>query len=177
MLRQLHSLPGLVAGLLVVFMAITGAVLSVQPALDHASAGGSAGMTTVAQLADAVAATHPGIDRIVRSANGTVTAYSAGAGGASADRIDPASGATLGPYQASDFFVLMTELHRSLFLGFGGQVIASVAALALVLLSVSGVLMLVKRLGGWRRLFAAARGSVWSRLHVEMSRIAVVALM
>ena len=176
MLRQLHSLPGLIAGLLVAFMAVTGAVLSVQPALDHASAG-SAGTTTVAELAQAVAATHPGIDRIVRSANGAVTAYSSGVGGAVADRIDPATGATLGPYQASDFFVFITELHRSLFLGFGGQIIAAVAALALVVLSVSGVLMLVKRLGGWRRLFAQARGHVWSRLHVEMSRIAVVALL
>lgn len=35
MLRQLHALPGLIAALLVMVLAISGAILSVNPALEQ----------------------------------------------------------------------------------------------------------------------------------------------
>ena len=38
MLRQIHSLPGLIAALLVAVLAVTGAILSLDPVLERAGA-------------------------------------------------------------------------------------------------------------------------------------------
>ena len=38
MLRQIHSLPGLIAAILVAVLAITGAILSLDPVLERAGA-------------------------------------------------------------------------------------------------------------------------------------------
>lgn len=176
MLRRLHSLPGLLAGLIVAFMAITGVVLSLQPVLDRMSVKPAAGLT-VAQLAEAVSVELPGLQRIVHSASGAITAYYDAGQGAVAASIDPATGAVTGAYAPSPFFAFFTELHRSMFLGANGRIAAGLSALAILVLSLSGMLLLVNRLGGWRKLLAAAKGTLPQRLHVELARVAMVGLM
>ncbi len=177
MLRRLHSLPGLIAGLIVAFMAITGAVLSVQPVLDHLAIHASGTGLSVAALADAVSHNLTGVERIVRSASGTVTAYYNAGQGAAAATIDPQTGAILGDYTPSPFFAFFTELHRSLFLGVNGRAMAGFCALALLILAVSGSMLLARRLGGWRKLLSTAKGTVSQRLHVELARIALLGLL
>ncbi|HEY0919975.1 PepSY domain-containing protein [Devosia sp.] len=178
MLRRLHSLPGVIAALLVAFMAVTGAVLALDPVLQQWRAGPAATDTiSVAQVAAAVADNFAEPDRMVRTASGAVIVYHAQAGGRGADYIDPKTGASTGAYQPSAFFGFFTELHRSLFLGTGGRATAGIAAASLLVLSVSGVLLLVARLGGWRRLFSRARGTFGQRLHVELARVVVLGLL
>ena len=74
MLRKLHATPGLILGLLLLVVALTGAVLSAFPALDAASAKASAGID-VATLAMRVTARVPGVQTLVREPSGTVVAY------------------------------------------------------------------------------------------------------
>ena len=58
MLRQIHSLPGLIAALLVAVLAVTGAILSLDPVLERAGTTlPKAGQISVAALAEAVTAT------------------------------------------------------------------------------------------------------------------------
>ena len=94
-MRRLHSIAGLAGALIVVFMALTGAILSVQPTLETISAG--SGGTNVAQLAATVSSELPGVERITRSASGIIVAYYKDAGAYQAAQIDPASGAVTGP--------------------------------------------------------------------------------
>ncbi len=176
MLRPLHSWPGLVAALLVIFMALTGAILALQPAIERAQSGAASQMS-VAALAEAVAAQLPGVERIVQTASGAIIAYGDPAAGPAAVRIDPATGSVLSVYEPSPFFSAITELHRSLLLGTGGHAVAGVSALAMLMLAVSGAALLVGRLGGWRKLLGAARGTLFQRLHVEIGRMAVIALL
>lgn len=174
-MRRLHSIAGLAAALIVVFMALTGAILSVQPALETIGSGGNG--TNVAQLASAVAAELPAVERLTRSASGTVVAYYKDAAGTyQAAQIDPSSGAVTGPYEPSPFFTFMSELHRSLFFGEAGRAVAGIASLGIALLAASGILLIVKRMGGWRKLFTRVRGSGMSRLHAQLGRFAVVGL-
>ena len=175
MLRKAHSLPGLIASVLVAFMALTGALLSLQPALEHL--GPTAATATVADLAAAVAATHEGAQRIVETASGQTIVYSVANGRSAANLVDPVTGQNLGVYEPSGFFTFLTELHRSLFMGQFGHGVAGCCALALVVLALSGILMLVSRLGGWSKLFAVARGTLRQRLHVDLGRIAVLGLL
>jgi sulfite reductase (NADPH) flavoprotein alpha-component len=176
-MRCLHSLTGLIATLIVMFMAITGAILSLAPALEAASARTAGAVTTVATLAGEVAASLPGVERITRSASGLVVAYYTDAGGARhAAQIDPSTGAVLAPYEPSGFFAYITELHRSLFFGQGGHAVAGLAAAGIALLAISGVFLLAARMGGWRQLFARVKGTLSQRWHTSLARLAMAGL-
>ena len=177
MLRRLHSLPGLIAALLVAFMAATGAVLSIDPLLQQLRSGQDAGGLSVAEVAAAAAVTFASPERIVRNASGSVIVYHTEGGSQAADYIDPQTGGSTGAYEPSAVFGFFTELHRSLFLGTAGHGVAGIGAASLVVLSLSGILLLVARLGGWRRLFSRARGTLAQRLHVELARFAVLGLL
>lgn len=179
MLRRFHAVFALAASVLVCFMAITGAVLSVDPAAQTLAASASPGAgLTVADVASAVAGRFENVERIERTASGNVIVYATtDEGVAAASIVDPASGEALGPYDTGGFFGFFEELHRSLFLGDAGRIVAGLAAAALGLLAISGAIMLVRRLGGWRRLFGLARGTGAQRLHVNVSRFAVAGLL
>lgn len=72
MLRRLHSVPGLILGVFVTLIALSGAVLSVDPAIERAGAYANADSIRVADLATRVAAAFPGVERIDRRDNGAV---------------------------------------------------------------------------------------------------------
>ena len=175
MIRRFHSLAGLAAGVIVALMAITGAVLSLQPVLDHLATP-SSGSMSVAALAEAVSTQLPGVTRITHAASGAITAYYDAGAGELAASIDPATGNVLGATAPSPVFAFFTELHRSLFLNMNGRVASGLAALAITVLSVSGLFLLANRLGGWRKLFTTAKGTLSQRLHVELARMGVLGL-
>lgn len=178
MLRQFHSLPGLIAALLVMLLAISGAVLSVDPALERLhTTSTAAGQMTVGQLAGRVSSHFPGVEQIQRSASGTVIVYYNQEGQAGAEKVDPLTGQGLAPYEPSAFSRWVKDLHRSLFLGTPGHGVAGVGALFMLILSVSGALLLARRLGGWRNLLRPLRGTFSQRWHAEVGRLALVGLL
>ena len=177
MLRKLHAWPALIAGALVAFMALTGAILSLEPVVNAATApqSGATATSSLADLAAGAAANIGSVQRIVRHASGEMIAYHMGANGPAADVVN-ASGQSLGAYQPSAFFQFFTELHRAFLSGDTGRIFAGSAAAALIVLSVGGIFLLAKRLGGWSKFFTAAKGTLSQRLHVELSRIGVIIL-
>lgn len=173
MLRQFHSLPGLIAALLVMILAISGAVLSVNPALERLHGTSTAtGQLNVGQLAGRIANHFPGVEQIQRSASGTVVIYYNQDGQAGAQTVDPLTGQGLGPYEPSAVSRWVKDLHRSLFMGTTGHGIAGVGALFMLMLCVSGALLLARRLGGLRNLLRPLRGSFSQRWHAEVGRLA-----
>lgn len=178
MLRALHKFPGLIAGLLIVVMTLSGTVLSVLPALEVAQAPAqSEPDLTVATLAERVATAYPGVEQIRRAPSGQITAFYFDAGRPGAVIIDPATGLGLTAYEPSAFQRWMTNLHRSLFLGDTGRWIAAAGAASLLVLSISGLMLTLRRVGGWRRFFSRLRGPRMGRLHVEVARVTVVGLL
>jgi len=178
MLRQFHSLPGLIAALLVMLLAISGAVLSVNPALERLpGTSTAAGQVNVGQLAGRIANHFPGVEQIQRTASGTVIIYYNQDGQAGAQTVDPLTGKGLGAYEPSAVSRWVKDLHRSLFMGTVGHGIAGVGAFVMLLLSVSGALLLARRLGGLRNLLRPLRGSFSQRWHAEVGRLAVLGLL
>ncbi|MBF6039744.1 PepSY domain-containing protein [Pseudomonas sp. P154a] len=178
MLRQFHSLPGLIAALLVMVLAISGAILSVDPALERLhSTSTPAGQLNVGQLAGRVASHFPGVEQIQRTASGTVIVYYNHNGQAGAEKVDPMTGQGLAPYEPSAFSRWVKELHRSMFLGTPGHGVSGVGALFMLMLSVTGALLLVRRLGGWRNLLRPLRGTFSQRWHAEVGRLALLGLL
>ncbi len=176
MLRQFHKIPGLIAGLLIVVLATSGAVLSVLPAVERAGVPTSASAEiNVAELAGAVVDRYPGVEQIVRKPSGKIVVYYFRDDLPGADVIDPVTIDKVAEYSKSGFQRWMTNLHRSLFLDETGRALAGLGALAMLILSYSGLSLTAKRLGGWRKLTGRVRGNGTQRLHVETGRIAVAA--
>ena len=178
MLRRLHSLPGLLAGLLVMFMALTGLV-PFAAARDRTVAGGTAASRSAsATLGRRGCRQLPGVTRIVKMASGTVIAYAEARPGRAAVHIDPATGAGLGPYEPSPVFAFMTELHRSLFLGQGGHVVRRRCGARHAGPVAFGWIAAGAR--AWvagRRCLAPPGARLRQRLHVDIGRFVLVALL
>lgn len=178
MMRTLHKFPGLIAALLIVVLTTSGAVLSVLPMWEaaQAPAGAEPGLS-VATLATRVAAIYPGVEQIRRAPSGRITAFYFDDGRPGSVVIDPATGAGIAAYEPSGFQRWLTDLHRSLFLGDAGRLTGAAGAAALMVLSISGLMLTARRLGGWRRIFTRLRGPLPGRLHVQVARLTVAGLL
>ena len=176
MLRRLHSIPGLVAALLLAVVALTGSVLSVFPALEWAQATPAVGLDT-ATLASRVAARLPGVETLVRQRSGQIVAYHVKGQEQQASVIDPATGAAVAPHRPSAVQRWVKNLHRKLLLDDAGRIATGVAAAGMLFIVVTGVLLLARRMGGWRRLLGPVRGDGVQRLHNETARVVLAGLL
>ena len=175
MLRQLHSIPGLLCGILLILLAVTGALLSLDPAIDRLGATVPGGVS-VAEMAGRVARLYPGVEQIQRTPSGSLIVYYSTDAGASVVEVDPVSGAARA-YVPSGFFRWVKQLHRSLLLDTPGRAAAGLTALTMLGLCISGIVLLIKRTGGWRRLGAPLHGNWSQRWHAEVGRLAVAGLL
>lgn len=177
MLRWIHKVLSLSVIIPLMAVVISGTVLSVMPALDRAGAiSHPADGITVAELAERTVATQPGVEQIKRLPSGKVIAFYTGTDGPAANIVDPSSGEPVSTYAPSAVERWMTNFHRSFFLGDGGRMTAGVAALALLVLTLSGLQMTARRMGGWVRLLDRSRGGVMERLHADLGRLATLGL-
>ena len=176
MLRQLHSIPGLVAALLLALVGLTGSVLSVYPGLEWAQAAPAGGLDT-ATLASRVVARVPGVETLVRQRSGQIVAYHVSGQEQQASVIDPATGNAVAAYRPSAVQRWVKNLHRHLLLDDPGRIATGVAAAGMLFILVSGVLLLARRMGGWRRLLGTVRGDTLQRLHNETARVVLVGLL
>ena len=176
MLRRLHSLAGLPLALILLVIASTGVILSLEPAANQLSYPAVAPGTSVAVLADGVAARHARIELIRVRGDGAVTAtYNDGAG-KTVEVVDPRTGTGLGTYQTSAFFGFVVDLHRSLLMGDAGRIAVAIAALGMLALCVTGAALLARSLGGTSALLRPVRGDAARRWHGELGRLALVGL-
>lgn len=176
MMRTLHRWPGLVLAALLFVTTLSGAALSLFPALEAAQAPQAATGLTVAELATRVQAIHPGLEQLKRAPSGQITAWWFEGGQPGSAVIDPATGQNVASADPDPLRRWLTTLHRSLFLGDGGRLTAAAGALAMLVLALSGAVLVARRTGGWRRWFARLRGPLPGRLHTEIARVAVLGL-
>ncbi len=177
MLRKLHKALGLFGAVLLSVLALSGAVLSVLPALDKlGTVSASDSKSNVADLAARVTATYPGVEEIRRLASGKIIVFYFENDRPASVVVYPDNGQRISEYAPSAFERWMTNLHRSFFLGDGGRMAAGMSAAAMLALSVSGLYMMARRMGGWRQLLGRARGTGTQRLHVDLGRLAILGL-
>ncbi|MCC6194777.1 MAG: PepSY domain-containing protein [Burkholderiales bacterium] len=174
--RLLHRWLGLVAGSVALLLGITGTILAWDPLRDAWQAVPAPGDLPVSVLAQRVSATVPGAEEIRRLPSGDIVVYAFDAGQPRALRVDPADGRALGAYEPSGVSRWVKNLHRSFLLGDAGRVAAATVALAMFVLSVSGLVLMLRRMGGWRRLATRVRGTPLQRVHVLTGRVTVAVL-
>ena len=178
MLRKLHSLSAWLAALFIVTLAVTGAILSIAPAMERAAVElPAAGRLDVAELSERIGRHYPNVEQIERRPSGAIVVYYRQQDQNGADLVNPLTGQAIAPYQPSIFFRWIRQLHRSLLLDSPGQAVAGITALVMLILSVSGTLMLARQLGGVRRLLGPLTGSGSKRVHAELARAALAGLL
>ena len=170
MTRPLHRFTGLILGLLLTVVALSGAALSVLPALERWGTGGLD--MTAAALVARVTTANPGVEEILVSASGRVTAYTAEA----TLVVDAVTGAGRPAAAPSAWVAWLKDLHRSLFLGDQGRIAVALMAAAMLGLALTGLRLLVRRAGGWRAVLAPQKGQGWARAHAEVARAVVLGL-
>lgn len=180
MQRRLHSSPGVVASALLVALAVSGAMLALAPAWERAQVRvPAAGQVSVAVLAGRVAERYPGTEQITRRPSGRVVVDYTLDGEPLSMTIDPLTAEPVAPYAPSAFTTWLGEFHRAFLLGDAalGRGLAGLGALLLGFVAVSGLTMLITRMGGLRMLRAPVRGTPLQRLHVLVSRATFLGLM
>lgn len=186
--RWLHRVVGLGAGLVLVVSGITGSALVFRAEIDRALnprllvvAPGPARAPLQPAL-DRVAAAFPGEPitrvRMPREADGSYEVW-LGAAPSRYAYVDPYSGRLLGARRPMEFLTgWLFLLHSHLLAGEAGHVVAGVAALALVALSLSGLVLWWPRRSPraawrqWRRALTVAGGAGAARLTYDLHRAA-----
>lgn len=176
MLRRLHSLPGLVFGLVLMVLAASGAILSLAPVMERVQAPAVAGLN-VAEVAAKALAENPGLSRLHRSPNGVISGAVKAKLGFKTLVIDPASGKAEGLAGPGGFLDWVKELHRSFFLDQPGHAISGLSAGMMLVLALSGIVLLALALGGWRRLARPVRSSGARGWHGRVARLAMAGLL
>ncbi|MDP3375638.1 MAG: PepSY domain-containing protein [Hydrogenophaga sp.] len=174
--KAIHRWLGLTVGTLAVVLGITGAVLAIDPVQQAWQAPAAPGDLPVATLVERVTRTVPGAEEIRRLPSGAIVVFSFAGDQPQATYVDPADGRVLGAWQASALPRWVKNLHRSLLLGDAGRWSAAAIALVMGVLCVSALVLLLRRMGGWRQLAARVRGSLAQRIHVVAGRVVLVVL-
>ena len=176
MWRRWHSILGLGAFALVSVLALSGAVLAVKSAAD-----GRVRHTglSVADALRGIAAANAGYEgeRLRVSPSGVVHLTATVSGARQEVLVDVASGALTPAQDEAGVFAVARELHRSLYLGQSGRLVAGLGAGMMTLLCVTGAMLLARRLGGIGNLFLPVAGGGAGWLHAGLGRAALVQLM
>ncbi|PIE07226.1 MAG: hypothetical protein CSA74_07480 [Rhodobacterales bacterium] len=178
MWRSLHSLVGLAAALLVVALALTGAVLATKPLYDRMQAVPTTQGLSAADALRMIAEGQPRVapELLKRSATGQWK-LTFSRGGKRAERaIDLETGRFSRIVREPEAYAFMRRLHRSFTLGDSGRIIPAIGGVAMLILCISGLTLLLRRIGGWRALFAPMKGQGADGLHALAGRLAVLPL-
>ena len=152
MWRLFHSVLGLGGLLVIMFLAVTGSLMSVAPAIDALGPyARPAGDMSVAEALAVLTPKFREIDKLQQTSAGAFVLHYRRGGKLSRDYVDVHSGQVLGHEVESPFFAFVRDLHRSLRLGDGGRFAAGIGAAIMTLLCLSGAALLIKRFGGIRR--------------------------
>lgn len=175
-LFQVHLWSGIGLGFYIFFISITGSVLVYRNELyvaatpDPIVSTSPAPRLTDAQLTAAALAAHPGfqVAKILRSTNPdqAVEIWLTRQGETTSRLFDARSGADLGDAVATGFWLVskLIELHDDLLTGSAGRRVNGLAALGVMLVATSGLMIWWPGIARWRRSLTVRRGVGWKRL-------------
>ncbi len=180
MWRQAHRWLGLILSLLLIFLAVTGAILSIDPLLKQFDRNvHQLGDLSVADVLRLSAKKNPyfEIDRIRIDYSGRVLLRGADAAGSREVPFNPYRGRLARKDRPNPFMDLIKSLHRNLALGPTGRPITLIGSLSMLLLMVTGLTLLLRRLGGFTQLFNKVKGRGVDKWHTVTGRLLLLPLL
>jgi len=178
MSRLIHTWLALPSAIFIILIAVSGLVLSFDPIKDTVTAPVlNTGQSSVAILADKVQQNYQGVEQIKRTQNGLYLVSYANDQGYGEDQIDPVTGMKIQAYEKTALYNWMKSFHRSFMLGDTGRLLVAGVALILLALSVSGLCLMIRRLGGMKHIFKWAKGTPSQKIHTELSRLTLIVIL
>lgn len=182
LLKPLHTWTGIVAGLFLSVLALTGSLIVFRVEFERAAlprgvpSAGSSLRVGVDGAAREVARLRP--DSRIRRVRFSQTAgdpfiFQVESEGKRTERIvaDASSGRVLGTLETGTVDWLV-DLHRNFLSGKGGRKAVGIAGVVLFVISATGILMWLARPRNWRAWISAPRPGSTRRFHFELHRVA-----
>ena len=155
--RYSHLILAVSSFLFLALASLTGVILAVDAINEKYPSYRVAGIDhlTLSETLPGLRKVYPEIIELSVDKNQFVTLDGSDAEGNSVNAyIDPVSGKILGsPVKKTEFILWITALHRSLFLHELGRLFVGITALMLVLITLSGMILLIQRQHGLRHFF------------------------
>ena len=173
--RYSHLVLAIASSLFLLIASITGVILAVEP-ISHQAKGYAVQDLENVSLGTAIATLRSQYDEVFElevESSGFVKASVLTTEMETLEiYVNPRTGEQLGDVQErAEIYSFATNLHRSLFLKSVGRFFVGLIALLLFLITVTGLLLLAKRQGGFKRLFSKVQKDYFElRYHVILSR-------
>lgn len=180
MWRQAHRWPGVILGLLLAFLAITGSILSIDPLLQRFDRNVHAlGDLSVGDVLRLSAQKNPyfEIDRIRIDHSGRVLLRGSDAAGSREVPFNPKNGRLARKPRPRPFWDLVNSLHRNLAIGPNGRPVTLIGVVSMLVLMITGLILLARRLGGFRRMFNKVKGRGLDKWHSIIGRLLILPLL
>lgn len=177
--RYAHLALAIISSLFLLILSVTGVILALDAAYDKKAPYRIDGFdsVTLAQSIPALRKAYPEIIGLSVDHNQFVALDATDAEGNNIQvYIDPLSGKALGPVEPdSGFIQWTTALHRSLFLHETGRVIVGVVSFLLVLITITGIILIIRRQQGIRHFFAKIKRDFFAQyFHVAGGRLLLI---
>lgn len=177
--RYSHLALAVSSFLLLVLASVTGIILAFEPVtakLQPYKIGGF-DTITIAQTIPELKNNFEEITSITVDVNQFVTVDGIDNDGENATvYVDPRTGTTLGkPQKKSPFFQWVTSFHRSLFLNETGRFFIGLTAFLLLLITVSGIALIIQRQRGIKRFFTKiVKENFFQYYHAQLGRLLLI---
>lgn len=179
MWRQIHRWSGVVLGLLIIFLAVTGSILSVDPLLKRFDRNvHHLEDLTVGDVLRLSAKKNPyfDIDRVRIDYSGRILLRGADAAGSREVPFNPFNGRLARKDRPEPIMDLINNLHRNLTLGPSGRPITLIGVIAMLMLMITGFTLLTRRLGGFKRIGDKVKGRGLDKWHTVTGRLLIIPL-
>lgn len=177
--RYAHLLLALCSGLFLILASVTGIILAADTIAHKTEPYRVAQFNeiTLSKSLPVLRQKYSEISEISVDHNGFVTLQGMDANDNDVNAyVDPLTGKILGkPHEESAFIKWVTSFHRSLFLHEAGRIFVGINAFLLLLITISGAALVLKRQKSFKRFFAKISDeSFLSRYHVSGGRLALL---
>ena len=180
--RYAHLALAIISFLFLTMASITGVILAIDPVVEKTQPYkvDNFDAITLAQSLPELRKIYPELIELSVNHNQFVTLEGFDADGNDFKQfVNPITGKALGtPKEKSEFIQWITSLHRSLFLHETGRFIVGIISFLLLLISVSGTILIIKRQQGVRHFFAKINKDYFAQyFHVVTGRILLIPIL
>ncbi|MDR6562202.1 MULTISPECIES: PepSY domain-containing protein [unclassified Arcicella] len=177
--RYSHLVLAVSSFLFLTLAAVTGLILAFEPVVNPTNTYrvNDFSQITLAQTLPILKTNYPDLIELTVEPNNVVSINGSDADGKNIHAyVNPLTGKLLGDYREKNaFFQWTTTLHRSLFLHETGRLIMGFTAFILLLITLSGLMLLIQRQRGIKRIFTRIiREDFAQYYHVVLSRWAII---
>lgn len=176
--RLVHLWIAIISSVFILIASVTGAILSFEPIYEYSFSYKTedADALPLVEVLNTVKSTHEEVLSMSRDENGFVLLSTF-----EEDRpfyINPFTGEKIGElFETPEIFEFCRTLHRSLFLGQLGRFLIGITAVFLLFISISGVWLILKKQGGWKKAFTpVVKNDFFQDYHTRLGRLLLISL-